>query len=303
MKNIKIEKRAPIVAIFVALFLVLIKFFVWIISGSVTLLSSAIDSLFDSLVSIFNYFAIKFSLEPADEEHSYWHGKIEGIAAIIQGTIIILTWLYIIYMWVEKIIIPEPILYIKWTILVIVISIIATWALVYFLNHVYKKTNNLVIKWDSIHYKMDLLTNLAILLVLIILFFFPSLSFIDWIAWILIWLYIIYEAYWLVKKWIYLLLDKILEEHDDVKKVIEKYVEKKKIDSYHCLKTRSWWSHIKFVEFHFVMNPKTTILDSHNIWDKIEEDIKKINKEAYWHIVWHVDPYDDSSLNDCKIVY
>lgn len=48
----------------------------------------------------------------------------------------------------------------------------------------------------------------------------------------------------------------------------------------------------KFVEFHFVMNPDTTILKANNLWDKIELDIKKIDINAFWHIVWHVDPYD-----------
>ena len=51
MKNTRLEKRAPIIATWVALFLALIKFSVWIISGSVALLSSAIDSMLDSLVS------------------------------------------------------------------------------------------------------------------------------------------------------------------------------------------------------------------------------------------------------------
>jgi cation diffusion facilitator family transporter len=179
------------------------------------------------------------------------------------------------------------------------VSIIATWALVYFLNYVYKKTNNLVIKGDSLHYKMDLYTNLAVIITLWIIYFNSSLSWIDWIVGLFIWVYIIHEAFDLIKDWIDLLLDKALEKHDDVKNIIENYVKNKKIDSYHCLKTRSWGSHDKFIEFHFVMDPKTTILEAHDIWDEIEEQIKKLDKKSIWHIVWHVDPYDDSWINWC----
>lgn len=298
MSNISLEKKAPIIATSVSIFLAIVKFSVWILSWSVALLSSAIDSLLDSIVSIFNYFAIKYSSEPADKEHPYWHGKIEWIAATIEWTVIILSWLYIIYEWIKKIINPEPILFIDWTIFVILISIIATFWLVYFLNYVYKKTNNLVIKGDSLHYKMDLVTNFAILVVLIILYFFPALWLIDWIIWIIIWIYIIKESYLLIKQWVDLLLDKVLEEHDIVKWIIEKYLNNNKFQSYHCLKTRAWWSHDKFVEFHFVMDPKTTILDSHMLWDEIEEEIQNIDPDNTWHIVWHVDPYDDSDW--CK---
>ena len=47
------------------------------------------------------------------------------------------------------------------------------------------------------------------------------------------------------------------------------------------------------------MDPDTTILEAHKVWEQIEEEIKKLDKNAYWHIVWHVDPYDDSKINWC----
>ncbi len=295
-----LEKKAPVVAMGVALFLAIIKFIVGIISWSVALLSSAMDSLLDTWVSVFNFFAIKYSQNPADEDHPYWHWKIEWVAATIEGTIITWSGLYIVYEAIKKIINPEPISYLNWTLIVMFISIIATWALVYFLTWVYKKTNNLVIKWDSLHYKMDLYTNLAVIITLAIIYFLPSFSWIDWVVGLLIWLYIIHEAWDLIKDGINLLLDKALDEHDKVKKIMDFYVKNKKFDSYHCLKTRAWGSKDKFVEFHFVMDPKTTILEAHELWDKIEEEIKKLDPEAKWHVVWHIDPYDDSKINWCK---
>jgi ferrous-iron efflux pump FieF len=40
--------------------------------------------MLDTGVSIFNYFAIKYSQDPADKQHNYGHGKIDGIAATIE---------------------------------------------------------------------------------------------------------------------------------------------------------------------------------------------------------------------------
>jgi len=294
MKTFPLEKKAPIIATTIAFFLAIIKFIVWILSGSVALLSSAMDSLLDTWVSIFNYFAIKFALDPADEEHPYGHWKIEWIAATIEWTIITLSWLYIIYASINKFINPEPISYLSWTLIVMWISIIATAWLVTFLNYVYKKTKNIVIRWDALHYKMDLFTNIAVIWVLSFLYFFPSLVWIDATVWLLIWLYIIKEAIWLIKDWINLLLDTALEEHSEVEKTIQKFVDNKEIQNFHDLKTRAGWSRDKFVEFHFVMPPETTILEAHTIWDKIEEEIKKINPEAIWNFVYHVDHFDDS---------
>ena len=300
MKNkYPLEKKAPIIAMSIAFFLAIIKFIVWIISWSVALLSSAMDSLLDTWVSIFNFFAIKIASEWPDKKHNYWHWKIEAIAASIEWTIITISWLYIIYESIKKIIYKEAISHISWTLIVMFISIIASWFLVYFLNYVYKKTQNLVIKWDALHYKTDLFTNLAVIVSLVIIFFFPSLYFIDWIIWFLIWIYIIHEAIELIKKWVDLLLDTRLEEHQKVEEILKSYIWKK-INSFHCLKTRAGWSKEKFVEFHFVMNPETTILEAHNIWEEIEENIKNISPNSKWHIVWHVDPYDDSKTNWCN---
>ncbi len=296
----KLEKKAPMVAMTVAFFLAVMKFIVWIFSWSVALLSSAMDSLLDTWVSIFNFFAIKFAQEPADDEHTYWHWKIEGIAATIEWTVITLSWLYIVYESIKKFIYPGEITNIDWTLIVMLVSIIATWWLVYFLNYVYKKTWNLVVKWDSLHYKMDLFTNLAVIATLVIIFFSPSLVWIDAGVWFLIWLYIIHEAYELIKEGINLLLDRALEEHEKVKEIIDRFLAEWKFDSYHCLRTRAGGSKDKFVEFHFVMDPETSILQAHQVWDEIEEEIKKLDPEAHWHIIWHVDPYDDSAINGCK---
>ncbi len=294
MNNKELEKKAPIIATSVAFFLAIIKFIVWMFSGSVVLLSSAIDSLLDSWVSIFNYFAIKFSLEPADKEHNYGHWKMQAIAVTLEWIIICFSWLYIIYIWINKVINPEKIQYINWSLAVMLISIILTWWLVYFLNNVYKKTNNLVIKTDSLHYKTDLYTNIAIIIVLIFLYFFPQLSWIDWIVWLIIWVYIINEAYKLIKEWINILLDTAILEHKEIKIIISKYVKNKKIDWFHDLKTRSSWNSDQFVEFHLVLPPETTIFESHTIWDDIENEIRKINRKYNWNFIYHLDYYDDS---------
>jgi len=283
----------------VAFWLAILKLIVGFLSWSVALLSSAMDSLADTAVSIFNFFAIKFASLKPDEEHNYWHWKIEWIAAVIEWTVIVLSGIYVIYEAIKKVLDPQPIVNIDLSLLVMVISIVATWLLVIYLNSVYKKTKNLIIKGDTLHYKTDLITNVAILITLGVIYFFPWLVIIDWIIWFVIWLYIIHEAFELIKEWIWLLLDKALPESSKIKEILDEFVRKKIIKSYHCLKTRLGWSRYKFAEFHIVLDPNMSILQAHNIWDKIEDEIKKLDSNAIWHITWHIDPFDDSEQNKC----
>lgn len=68
------------------------------------LIASAIDSLLDLIVSVFNLFALKEAEKPADKDHNYGHGKIEAIAALIEGLFIGISGLYIIFSSIQKLI-------------------------------------------------------------------------------------------------------------------------------------------------------------------------------------------------------
>jgi len=97
------QKKATIVSSSIAFLLVCIKFAAGLLSGSVAVLASAIDSLLDFLVSMFNFFAIKKAEENPTSSFQYGKGKIQGIAAVIEGTIISLSGLFIIYKAIQKV--------------------------------------------------------------------------------------------------------------------------------------------------------------------------------------------------------
>lgn len=296
-KNISLEKLATIVSSITAFLLLVIKLFIWIFSWSISVLSSAIDSLLDIFVSIFNFFAIKNSELDADEKFNYWRWKIEALASLFEWIIISLSGLYIIYESVMKIINKDEILYLKEAILVMIISVIITWTLVLFLEKVAKKTNNLVIKSDALHYKTDLYTN-AWILIALILISFTHIFYIDSIIWFIVWWYIIYLAYNLIKNWTLLILDVSLNK-EEVNKIIKIIEKQELINDYHFLKTRQSWKY-KFVDVHIVFNPMIKLIDAHNISNIIEEKIEKIDKSKKWVFNIHLDPYDDSEINEKK---
>lgn len=283
-------KIATIVSSLVAFILMIIKFFVWIISWSIAILSSAIDSMLDMFVSLFNYFAVHNSEKNPDKRFNYGRWKIEAIAALFEWLVITLSWFYILYESILKIINDEKVSYLWVSVIVMIVSVVITWFLVLFLDYVAKKTNNLVIKSDSLHYKTDLFSNSGILIGLAFIYF-TGINYIDAIIWITISFYIIYSAYELIKKWFLLLLDVALdkEEVEEIKKIIKK---EKLVTSFHELKTRQSWN-TKFVEVHLVFNPDIKLIDAHKASDHIERSIPKIDKNNDWSVLVHMDPYDD----------
>ncbi|HIC42897.1 MAG TPA: cation transporter [Sulfurimonas sp.] len=291
----RLEKKATIISSATATLLISIKLFIGIISGSVAVLASAIDSVLDLAVSIFNYFAVHNSEKAPDAKFNYGRGKIEALAAVIEGLIISISGLYILYVAIDKLMQEHQASYLQESILVMLISLVITTALVIYLTYVAKKTGSMVIRSDALHYKTDLFSNAAILISLVLIHF-THIYMIDSILGILISLYIIYSAYSLIKDGVLMLMDVAMP--DEIVEQIQQIIkEDKNITSFHQLLTRASGSDA-FMSVHLVFNISTSLFEAHRVCDTIENKIKKIDENLNWNMLIHPDPFDDSSLNE-----
>ncbi|AOO65732.1 cation diffusion facilitator family transporter [Sulfurospirillum halorespirans] len=292
-----LQKKATIVSSATATILIVIKLFIGLLSGSVAVLASAIDSVLDLIVSAFNYFAITKAEQPANKKFNYGKGKIEALAAVIEGTVITVSGLFIFYSAIKKALFHEPLERLSESILVMLISLGLTIALVIFLNYVAKKTRSMVVKSDALHYKTDVLSNGAIL-VSLVLIQVTGFELIDSIMGVIISIYIIHSAYEIIRDGVYILLDASLDEEivESIKNII---LEEKELSDFHYLKTRKS-ANTNFVDVHLVFSPGISLMRAHHAGDRIEEKIKALIPEGEWVINAHLDPYDDSEINDMR---
>ena len=83
------EKQSALrLSIGVASLLAILKFGAGIATHSMGILASSVDSLLDVFVSTINYFTLRKSEQPPDEDHAYGHGKAESIAGLFQSLFI-----------------------------------------------------------------------------------------------------------------------------------------------------------------------------------------------------------------------
>ncbi len=288
------ERRATAIATLTAVVLAIFKLVIGIMSGSVALLASAVDSVLDTAISIFNFFAIKKAEEAPNEEFQYGKGKVQAIAGVIEGVIITLSGIYIIVEGIKKIIYDNPTTHLGASVWVMVISIVVTWFLVKYLEGIAKETDNIVIKADALHYKADLLSNGAVLVALFIVWI-SGFDIVDAIFGIAIGAYIIYSAYEIIEESILILLDRSLDG-EMVSKIGEIIANAPEVRGYHYLKTRTDGTH-NFVDFHMVLHPEMTVLEAHDIAEEIIEKIIALDKNKGWLINPHFDPHDDEEQN------
>lgn len=292
------QKKATIVATVVATILTVFKLAIGIMSGSVSVLASAIDSLLDMAISVFNFFAIKKSEENPDDAYQYGKGKIQAIAGVIEGTIITISGLYIIYKAIEKLLYGKELALLTPSIAVMLISLVVTYFLVKYLLRIAAETDNIVIKADALHYQTDLWSNAAVLLSLLLVWI-TKWSSIDALFGLGIGLFIIYSAYEIIQDGIEILLDRALDG-ETVAKIGEIIALHPKSTSYHWLKTRTDGS-TNFVEFHLVLHPEMLLKEAHDITDDIESKIMALDDKKRWLITPHYDPYDDEHLNEVAL--
>ncbi len=289
------QKKATIVSSSIAFLLVCTKFVAGLLSGSVAVLASAIDSFLDFLVSMFNFFAIKKAEEDPTSNFQYGKGKIQGIAAVIEGTVISISGLYIIYKAIEKVITDSETELLGPSIAIMAFSIVVTFLLVRYLLSVAKKTDNLVIKSDALHYQTDLWSN-GVTILALILVWITGLNIIDAFFGFAIGIYIIYSASFIIIDGTKILLDHALPD-DQVATINDILSNHPEITSYHWLKTRTNGS-ANFVEFHMVLRPNMMLLEAHRIAEQVEQQIMAIDPLKKWAITPHFDPYDDEEIND-----
>lgn len=296
----RLEKKATVVSTSVAALLVLIKMTVGVLSGSIAVLASAIDSFLDLTVSLFNYFALSNAEKNPDDTFNFGRNKIEPLAAVIEGTVIIFSAIFILYEALVKIAHPREMSYMSESVAVMGISLIITALLVMFLNYVANKTNNMVIKADALHYKTDLFSNGAVLVALGLIHVTGE-ELIDPILGIAIAIYMIYSSFPIIKEGILMLLDAALPEEDiqNIKNILEASPD---TNDYHFLQTRESGSHI-FVSVHIVFNISISLYDAHAVSDKLELKIKQLFEDKKVHVLVHMDPYDDSEINEMEEDY
>ena len=73
-----------------------LKYFAYLISGSMALKSDAIESIVNVVAALFALGAVVFAGKPADRDHPYGHGKIEHFSAVFEGGLIALAAAFIL---------------------------------------------------------------------------------------------------------------------------------------------------------------------------------------------------------------
>ncbi len=278
-------------SVFSNIFLVIMKITVGIISGSVSIISEAAHSAIDLVASLIAFFSVKVSNMPPDKEHPYGHGKVENISGVIEGLLIIVAAIWIVYHSIHSLIVNEPVQYLQWGIIVMGVSALVNFFVSRKLYKVAKETDSIALEADALHLKTDIYTSVGVALG-IGLIWVTGWHILDPVIAIFVALIILWEAYNLIKSAFNPLLDNSLDQQevDIITAIIEEFTND--CIGYHHLRTRKSGPY-KYIDFHLELPDEMTVKESHNLCDRMEERLKEKFNSVDINI--HVEP-----KSDCK---
>lgn len=275
-------------AVGTVLVLITIKAYAYSMSGSVGVLGSLVDSAGDAGISLMMLMAIRYSTKPADADHRYGHGKIEGLAALFQGAFLAGAAFFLILESLQSFATPEPISHHMLAVGVAGVSIVLSMILVTVQNYALKKTHSLALAADQSHYKSDIALNGGVILGLVLNYAGGPL-WVDPMIGLIIAGVIGLSAYKIGLSASDMLMDKELP--DDVRLEITRVVEAHTgVYGMHDLRTRRTGANVH-ISFDIEVDPDITLQAAHEISRELEARI--LEKFPGADIIIHKDPKGD----------
>jgi ferrous-iron efflux pump FieF len=158
-----LNRSAALASIAVATLLVGLKGWAVLSTGSLAMLGSLADTLLDLVASLATLLGVWIAAIPDDDNHRFGHGKAEALAAMFQVVLISLSAFGLAFRAITELVVPGSVADPVDGIAVSVVAIAATLALVVYQHRVIARTGSVAIATDHVHYRADLVLNLAVI--------------------------------------------------------------------------------------------------------------------------------------------
>jgi ferrous-iron efflux pump FieF len=287
-------KRATHASVTVAVLLICAKLLAWILTGSLSVMASMVDSLMDAAASTINLVAVRLSLNPADENHRFGHGKAEFLAGLAQASFIAGSAFFLIIHAAERLRNPIPVSQMTTGVTIMAFAIAATVALLAYQHYVIRKTNSTAIRADALHYATDVLTNLGTIAALFLAHHgWPGL---DPVFAIIIACYIFFCAFKIGYNACQMLMDRELPQ-DIRQKIIRIARTPQQVQGVHDIRTRQSGQTI-MIQLHLELDDNIPLVRAHGIAKAVEKEILRTWPGA--DVIIHQDPVELARKTDKK---
>jgi cation diffusion facilitator family transporter len=258
-------------------------------TGSVGLLSDALESLINLAAAIVALFTLKIAAQPADEEHAFGHDKAEYFSSGIEGTLIFIAALSIIYTAILRLLAPRPLEQLSIGLIVSGAATVVNLIVARILIRIGKNHHSLVLEADGHHLMTDVWTSIGVVIGVSLVNLTGWLR-LDPIVAILVAVNIIWTGFSLIKRSVLGLMDTAVPSEIQwiAEGVLKKYAATEGLTYENFRSRQSGMKKFFYVDIQFPND--WTIHKVHAIADRIEIEIS--DKVPNSTVFSHLEPFD-----------
>ena len=282
----------------ISILLMLAKFSAYLITNSNAILTDAAESIVNVMASSFAFYSIYLTTLPKDENHPYGHGKVEFFSAFVEGVLIALAGLIIIFKSSYNLIFPVSITQLVDGALIIAATGLINLMVGYYLINTGKKHYSMTLEADGKHLLVDAITSGG-LVVGIILIYSTKIYWLDSVISILLGFYIVYNGYRLTRKSVGALMD---ESNTELLQGIVSILQENRRNSWidvHNLRAQQYGADIH-IDCHFTFPYYYNLAEVHQQISDIDQMINE-KKGRQTELFIHADPCLPACCHYCNV--
>lgn len=262
------------------------KIIIGYITKSLSLSADGFHSFSDGASNIIGLISITLAAKPIDNEHPYGHKKIETMASLIIGAMLVFITYNIVVQSIQKLSNQSEIKVSFESVLILIITLVINIFVAYYEKKQGIKYNSSFLIADSIHTKSDIFVSIGVLTTLIcIKIGLPPM--IDVAVSIIVAGFILYAAYGIFKEAYNILIDSKVLDEENIKDIVIKSFNN--VKDVHKVRSRGGNDYI-FLDMHIKVNPNLNVMEVHSLVHDIENVIK-VKDNRVIEIIVHVEPY------------
>ncbi|WP_336702067.1 cation diffusion facilitator family transporter [Chryseobacterium indologenes] len=274
------------------------KIIAWKLTNSDAVFSDAMESIVNVISAFMGLYSLHLAAKPKDEDHPYGHGKVEFVTSGIEGALIAIAGVMIIYEGIHSLIVGKTLSKIDLGIWIIAATAVINYLLGYISIKKGERENSLVLISSGKHLQSDTITTLGVVASLIIVYF-TKIYWLDSVVALSFGLYIIFVGYKIVRK----SLSGIMDEQDPeiLNQVIKILEENRQIEwiDVHNMKIQQFGSSLH-IDAHITLPWYYDLRDAHGEMEKVIILLAKNIKRTI-EFNFHMDDCKPISCSICQI--
>ncbi|MEK7301723.1 MAG: cation diffusion facilitator family transporter [Pseudomonadota bacterium] len=266
------------------------------LANSQALIADGIHSFSDLLTDFMVLYAAKHSHKAADEDHPYGHGRIETLATVSLGIVLIIIALGIAYSSIQRLNDPGILLDLStWALLVALVSVVSKeWIYRYTIAAARRLRSDMLMA-NAWHSRSDAFSSIVVVLGIAgVMLGYPYL---DAVAAVVVAAMIAKIGFDLVRSSTRELIDTALDPEKI--KTIQKHIHAVSgVRSVHTLRSRKSAGDA-FVDVHIQVDPRLSVSEGHQIGDAVRRRLMS-HVDEVTDVTVHIDPENDETGSPCN---